>query len=34
VSPAGSSPEELRTLVQREVSIWKEVISRTGVKVQ
>jgi tripartite-type tricarboxylate transporter receptor subunit TctC len=34
VSPATSSPEELRTLIQREVAIWKEVIARTGVKVQ
>jgi tripartite-type tricarboxylate transporter receptor subunit TctC len=34
VSPASSSPEELRALIQREVPTWKDVISRTGVKIQ
>ena len=34
VSPASSSPEELRALVQKEISIWKDVISRTGIKLQ
>jgi tripartite-type tricarboxylate transporter receptor subunit TctC len=34
VSPAGSTPEALRALVQREISIWKDVIARTGVKLQ
>ena len=34
VSPASSTPEELRALIRREVPIWKDVISRIGVKVE
>jgi tripartite-type tricarboxylate transporter receptor subunit TctC len=34
VSPASSSPEELRALIQREIPVWKDVIARTGVKLQ
>lgn len=34
VSPAGSTPEELRALIQKEIPIWKHVVSRTRVKIE
>lgn len=34
VSPAGSTPDELRTLIQKEILIWKQVVSRTRVKIE
>jgi tripartite-type tricarboxylate transporter receptor subunit TctC len=34
VSPAGSTPEELRAHIQKEIPMWKQVVSRAGIKLQ
>ena len=34
VTPSGSTPEELRARLQKEVPMWKEVVARAGLKLQ
>jgi tripartite-type tricarboxylate transporter receptor subunit TctC len=34
VSPTGSTPEELRTRIQKEVPMWKNVVTRARIKVE
>jgi len=34
VSPAGSTPEELRAMLQREVATWKRVVARANIKAE
>jgi tripartite-type tricarboxylate transporter receptor subunit TctC len=34
VSPAGSTPDELRAMLQREVATWKRVVARANIKAE
>lgn len=34
VSPAGGTPEDLRAQIQKEIPMWKQVVTRAGIKIQ
>jgi hypothetical protein len=34
VSPSGSTPEELRARLQKEVPMWKEIVARAKIKLE
>ena len=34
VSPAGGTPEDLRAQIQKEIPMWKQVVTRAGIKIE
>ena len=34
VSPAGGTPEDLRIQIQKEIAMWKQVVTRVGIRIE